>query len=321
RIRGAVVPPSQSRASREATRIAVNGRPVANVGLARAVEAGFGTLLPDDRRPIVALDVTLPPRLVDANVHPAKREVALPVAGGVREALETVVRDAIETADVGRAAATPTDLATPLDPDDGDRSGSEPTIADARVIGQYRGLYLLCELRGDLLVVDAHAAHERVNYERLRAALEEESIPRRELDPPATLSLDAGRAAVLEANAGAVETLGFDAEPFGGDLVRVRGVPAPLGREADPESLREVLDRLADGGDPDDRRERLLRDLACHPSLKAGTELGESEANALLERLSECREPLACPHGRPTLLRIEEATLAGEFGREHTRFR
>lgn len=322
RITGAVVPPAETRSMREATRVAINGRPVANGGLARAIEAGFGTLLPDGRHPIVALDVELSPRLVDANVHPAKREVALPVADGLAETLESIVSDTLETADVDRAAAAPTDLTTALSAA-GDEAESTVTssIAEADVIGQYRELYLLCELGDDLMVVDAHAAHERVNYERLQAAVEGETVPQRALDPPATVALGPGRSSLLEANADTIADIGFDVEPFGGDMIRIRAVPAPLGRDADPESITNVLDRLAAGQRPNDRRDRLLRDLACHPSLKAGRQLDEPEAAALLDRLSECREPYACPHGRPTILRIEEATLAGEFGREQTRFR
>ena len=322
RIRGAIVSPTETRATREATRIAIGGRPVSNAGLARAVESGFGSLLPEKRHPIVAIDVRLPSRLVDANVHPAKRTVALPVSDAVEGALETVVSDRLETADVERAAAAPTDLLTPVEAGDvGDALGPAAALSIATVIGQYRELYLLCELEGDLLVVDGHAAHERVNYERLMGALSGEAIPQRELDPPATISLDPGQPAVFEANAETIRNLGFDADPFGGDLVRVRAVPAPMGRETDPDALRDVLALLADGETPDRRRERLLRDLACHPSLKAGQTLSDSEANALLDRLSECAEPYACPHGRPTLLRLEEATLAREFGREQTRFR
>ena len=322
RIQGAIVPPAETRATREATRVAIGGRPVSNAGLARAVESGFGTLLPEGRHPIVAIDVRLPPRLVDANVHPAKRTVALSVSETVETAIEGVVSDGLETADVERAAAAPTDFATPLESGDvADATGPAASIASADVIGQYRELYLLCELDGDLLVVDGHAAHERVNYERLRAALSGEPIPNRELEPPATVSLDPGHLPVFEANEGTIRELGFDAEPFGGDLVRVRAVPAPLGRGTDPELLRDLLDRLADGGTPDRRRDRLLRDLACHPSLSAGETLTDSEANVLLDRLAECGEPYACPHGRPTLVRIEEATLAREFGREQTRFR
>ncbi|AUX07917.1 DNA mismatch repair protein MutL [Halalkaliarchaeum desulfuricum] len=321
RIQGAIVPPVETRASRGATRIAIGDRPVSNEELARAVESGYGTLLPDGRHPIVAIDVGLPSRLVDANVHPAKRRVALSVSGAVESAVETVVSEALETADVERAAAAPTDLATPLAAEGtADAAGPAASLAGAEVIGQYRELYLLCELDGDLIVVDGHAAHERVNYERLRAALSGEAIPQRDLEPPATVSLDPGHPSVFEANEETIRELGFDAESFGGNLLRVRAVPAPLGREADPDVLCDVLDRLAGGGDPDRRRDRLLRDLACHPSLKAGQTLTDSAANALLNRLAECAEPYACPHGRPTLLRIEEATLAREFDREQTRF-
>lgn len=313
RVDGVVCYPSVTRATAAHVAVAVNGRAVRADALRRAVREGYGSLLPDDRHPVAVARVSLPSAAVDANVHPAKTEVGLRVGDAATDAVRTAVADALSTADLRRTAEVTMDLDASLAPVE-----SDSAFADATVVGRFRDLYLLCEADDELLVVDQHAAHERINYERLRSTVDGgvETAP---LDPPATLSLSPTAAATAEANREVLARIGYELAPFGGDAYRVSAVPAPLGRVADPESLRDVLDVLADGGSPADRREELLADLACHPSLKAGDELSTADAEELVDRLGGCEQPYACPHGRPTVLSIEEATLAKGFGRSATR--
>lgn len=310
RVTGVLGYPSVTRASRDHVRVAVNGRPVENAGLRRAVRDGYGRLLPSGREPIAAVDVELSPDLVDPNVHPAKREVDLRAGDAVADAVETAVSDALTGADLRRQAEVATDLESALGPVDGDAP-----FADVEPIGQYRDLYLLCDAGDELLVIDGHAAHERVNYERLRRALADEEVPTAPLDPPLTLSLSESGMATVEANRETLADLGFDAEPFGGGTVRLHSVPAPFGRTLDAEAFRDAVDALATGESPADARDPLLADLACHPSLKRGDELSTAETRQLLDRLGECEQPYACPHGRPTVLSVDEATLADGFER------
>lgn len=314
RVHGTLTYPSITRASAEHVTVSVNGRVVTDTEIRRAVEAGYGTVLPEGRYPIATVGVDVPPAFVDPNVDPAKREVAFRDADAVADAVETAVEDALSTADLRRRAEVSTDLESSLSPIEGDSA-----FDDVTVLGQFRDLYLLCEDGDELLVVDQHAAHERVNFERLRDALAEEQVPSQRLSDPVTLSLSPGERAAVETHSETLASLGFDVTPFGGDTVRVRAVPAPLGRTAAPESLRETLDALRTGASSADRREALLADLACHPSLKAGDELDREAAMALLDQLGACEQPFACPHGRPTVLSIEEATLARGFERESRR--
>lgn len=326
-VEGLLVYPSITRSRRDHVYTAVNGRALPDERIRRATVAGYGSLLPSGRAPVAVVSVSLPAAAVDVNVHPAKAEVAFRDADAVESAVETAVGDALATADLRRSAEVATDLESSLGPLD-----RESTFDDATVIGQYRDLYLLCEADGDLLVVDQHAAHERINYERLRAAVAagdgdvegvggDASVPTAELDPPGTVSLSPPEAAVADDEADTLARLGFDVAPFGGGTYRVRRVPAPMGRVADTDALRDALGTLrADGGAPDeDPRESLLKDLACHPSLKAGDALSTAEAEALVTRLGACEQPYACPHGRPTVLSIDEETLVRGFERQGTR--
>ncbi|WP_049934798.1 DNA mismatch repair endonuclease MutL [Haloplanus natans] len=313
-VRGLLAYPSTTRASTGHVRLAVNGRPVSVPALRLAVERGYGSLLPGDRHPVAALAVSLPPWAVDPNVHPTKETVALRAADAVASVVEDAVGDALSTADLRRSAEVAMDLDAALEPVDADESA----LADATFVGRFRDLYLLCAADGDLLVIDQHAAHERINYERLREAVDSAAVPSATLDPPATLSLSPADVAAVEAHADELARLGFDPEPFGGGTVRLRAVPAPLGRVADPEALESTLAALRDGSGADER-DALLADLACHPSLKAGDELTDDEAAALIERLGACDQPFACPHGRPTVLAIDETHLARGFDRHPNR--
>ena len=314
-LRGILAYPSVTRASREHVRIAVDGRPVADSGLRRAVIDGYGSLLAGDDYPVAAIDVRPPADAIDPNVHPAKQAVGLRYREAIESAVETAVDDALATADARRTEAAATDLTTELDGVD----RSDP-FADLRVIGSFRDLYLLCEDGDQLLVVDHHAAHERVNYERLQAAVGDSAVPTATLEPPESVSVSPAAASLAEAHADLLDSLGFVIEAFGGDTLRVSAVPAPFGRTADPAALRATLDELAAGESPTDPREALLATLACQPSLKAGAELSTEDATSLLARLGECEHPFGCPHGRPTVCSIEESTLAAGFDRESTRF-
>jgi len=317
-VAGALAYPSVTRSSRDHVRVSVNGRPIRNDRLAAAVRAGYGRLLPDGREPVAVVDASLPPARVDPNVHPAKREVGLRGADAVADAVESVVDDALTGADLRRKAEVDTGLEGALEPVGGDGGERPAAFADAEPLGTFRDLYLLAEAGDELLVMDGHAAHERVNYERLARAFDGEAVPAAPLDPPATASLSADEAAAAEAHADALAALGFETEPFGGGTVRLRTVPAPFGRAADADAFRDALATLADGESPRDARETLLADLACHPSLKRGAigELTPEELRSLLDRLGECDRPYACPHGRPTVLSVDEATFAAGFGRE-----
>ncbi|MFB6281040.1 MAG: DNA mismatch repair endonuclease MutL [Haloferacaceae archaeon] len=312
-VTGLLAYPAVTRATPDHVRVAVNGRPVRDDGLRRAVRRGYGSLLPGDRHPIAAVSLALPAAAVDPNVDPHKRRVGLRDAEGVADAVAAAVRDALSTADLRRAAEVATDLDAALAPADG-----SSLFDDARVIGQYRDLYVLCEADGDLLVIDGHAAHERVNYERLRAALGDGAVPAAPVDPPATVALSPGGVAVVEERADELDRLGYAAEPFGGDTAKVSAVPAPLGRRAAPETLRDAVDALR-AGTGADRRDAVVKDLACHPSLAAG-DLSDDDARALVDALGACERPYACPHGRPTVLSVDEATLAKGFEREGVRF-
>ena len=306
-VEGALVRPSVTRSATHHVYTSVNGRAVGDETVRDGAVDGYGTLLPKDSYPIAVVSVEVPPGRVDVNVHPAKKKVRFVDEDTVSRVVSAAVRDALTNEDLTRRAEM--ELDAPVDVE----TTGDSAFEDAEVIGQFRDLYLLCESDDDLLVVDQHAAHERVNYEELRGEFNG-TVPSAELDEAVTVDLSPDEAAVIEERRDALRANGFRVEEFGGGLYRVRGVPAPMGRVGDTELVHDVLDRFVTGEEVD-LRDEVLKDVACHPSLKAGDEVTREEATELVRALGECEQPFACPHGRPTVLSVNERRIAEGFER------
>ncbi|MBW2243440.1 MAG: DNA mismatch repair endonuclease MutL [Deltaproteobacteria bacterium] len=198
-------------------------------------------------------------------------------------------------------------------------------FSDLRLLGQLLGTYLIAEDKDGLLLIDQHAAHERVLYERLRAAWLEEGVERQMLLTPLTVEMEAGSAAVIGAHAELTLALGFEVEPFGESAVVVRAVPALLA-ERDPlgllrglaDELREA-DRMGTALEPGtrvlDAADKLFATLACHSARRAGDVLPEGEQRALLDALDSIPWAPTCPHGRPVATPLSVAEIERRFGR------
>jgi len=187
------------------------------------------------------------------------------------------------------------------------------------VLGQFDDTYLVCEGEAGLLLVDQHAADERINYERLRAELTGETTAQ-ELATPVELSVTAGEAATLSAHGDALARLGFHADLTDDRTVRVTAVPAAFSETLPPETLRDVLAEFVAREAPEDvadLAEGLLADLACHPSITGNTSLTEGSVLDLLAALDDCENPYACPHGRPVVVSLDREEIEARFERDY----
>ncbi len=196
--------------------------------------------------------------------------------------------------------------------------GSLPPM---RLLGQFRETYILGETDDGLIMIDQHAADERINYERLRAELLDE-VSTQALVEPVTIELTAGDMELFDAHQAALSRLGFQAERRDDQTVAVHAVPDLIGETADPALLRDVLDELIGGVEAasetvEAAAEEFLADLACYPSITGNTSLSEGSAVELLERLGECENPWACPHGRPTVIVYETDEIEARFERDY----
>lgn len=344
RLRGWLARPERSRPARTAQHLFVNRRPVQHAMLRRAVEQAFAQLVPVGRFPVFALFLDVDPARVDVNVHPRKLEVRFrdegtlfgPVTRLVRGALlaSPLVRDAggSDAVAVGLSvagawtASTPAAASIAREPSEvyapgarGTVSGAQGTLAGTvpdtvsgprprlpvlRPLGQVLQAYIVAEGPDGLYLIDQHAAHERVVYERLVAARRRGAPVSQTLAVPLALDLTPAEAALAVGQLDRLAALGFDLEPFGGRTVLVRAVPV-AGANGAPETLvRRALASLEGGGDPDQVLERLAIATACHTAVRAGDRLGAEAIAALLADLAAAEDPYTCFHGRPTIVAV-----------------
>ena len=333
--------------------LVVNGRPVRDKLLAGAVRAGYGDLVPNGRHPMLALFLTLPPDEVDVNVHPAKTELRFRDAQAVRALIVTALHEALGSAqhrataslsqealsrmarpssgftshhpssrafgfaERGQAPFSP--VATPSAPthanaDDGDTTAYPLGAARAQV----HDTFIIAETETSLVIVDQHAAHERLVYERLKKAFANGGLSRQMLLIPEVVELDADAADRLAGAAAELERLGLVVEAFGPTAVIVREVPALLGQGNIQGLLRDLADELAEGEGSlvvSERLDHVLSTMACHGSVRAGRRLNAEEMNALLRDMEETPFSGQCNHGRPTYVELKLADIEKLFQR------
>ena len=188
-----------------------------------------------------------------------------------------------------------------------------PGEAPWRIAGELLRTYIVCESEaGEVWLVDKHAAHERVNFDRLKAALEPPM--RQALLTPAAVELGREDGALLLEHLPLLEELGFSCEDFGGGAVLVREIPADLDAEDVTATLEEIAGKLRSGRSPAERRESLLHTMACKAAIKGGWKSGPEELRALVDKV-QSGEVRYCPHGRPVAVKLTRYELEKMFGR------
>ena len=347
--------PDLTRSRPSAVYLYVNGRPVQDRLLLRVVHEAYRGRVPSGRYPCAIVFLTLDPAAVDVNVHPAKAHVRFRQPGQVLEAATSVLAKALAAhrpkpltqpaPDTPRPYAFgPASVATPAvaeawtwvaDPDAPmapilpmapTLSESEPRpeaahqagSADLFAIGQLYRTYILAQGPDGLYIVDQHAAHERVLFERFEEELARGRLSSQPLLLPLILEMGPVQAVALEALRPDLDRLGFDLEPFGGQTFVLKAVPAVLaGRNAE-QAVGEIADQADEPGARPDQASvwiKLLSTLACHAAVRAGDELGRVEMDRLLADLGRTRLPTHCPHGRPLIFHLAARDIEKRFQR------
>lgn len=336
--------PTVTRGTSAAIQVSVNGRAVSSRTLVQAIRTAYQDYLPRTRFPVGAVQLVLDPARIDVNVHPTKREVRIQGEREVADALRRAIRASLvggpQVAEVaGPRARAPSAviepprggivqeelLAAPTPkgrskqtvlgpPDRGHRVPGTRRHPALALLGPVFQLYWVAESDGDLVLIDQHAASERVLYDELRAS---GRLGRQELMEPVRVTLTARQRSALAAHAETLRASGFTIEPFGGDQFRVRSVPSYRGRRAEAAALPSLLDELAEGGRPtvpEGLAERVAASVACHAAIRAGDDVSAEEIGRILEALYRSETPAyACPHGRPVLVRVARGRLDGWF--------
>ncbi|HUJ25608.1 MAG TPA: DNA mismatch repair endonuclease MutL [Myxococcales bacterium] len=299
KLRGLAVAPQVDFGSARNVWLFVNGRAIRDRSLTHAVLRAYGEVLPHGRFPGAILFLEVPLAEVDVNVHPAKAEVRLadPRAAwdAVQMALQPLLRHEPRVAESHAAYGS-------------HQPELLPQAKSLRYLGQLHASYLVCESEQGLVLVDQHAAHERINYQRLRAAARGPVQP---MLVPQVVELSAADAARIAGARETLRSLGIEIEHFGENSVAVKALPPPLqGGLLGPllADLAEGLTRVDDD---------LFKRAACHASVRAHDALTPQEAQALLDALDQTDYGARCAHGRPVVAAFSTAEIERRFGRDY----
>ena len=349
--------PESARARADLQYVYVNGRHVRDKLIGHAVRAAYEDVLHGGRQPAYLLFIEVAPERVDVNVHPTKVEVRFRDSREVHEAVRKAVAAALAAAPGARAAGSGevAPAAPPADPF-AQRALAWPMHGDAargalrrrarrlrlvvaagsrrhrpsrarrdesewplgRALAQVAGTFILAENASGLVIVDMHAAHERIVYERLKASRDGAPLAQQPLLIPATFPASATEIATAEAHAETLRELGLDLAPLAGATLALRSLPAALAGADVVELARAVLAELAQVGASDvlvRARDELLSTMACHGAVRANRSLTIAEMNALLRDMERTDRADQCNHGRPTWRQVTLAELDRMFWR------
>lgn len=350
-VTGFISPISLTRSNRREITFFINGRWVQDTALSSALLQAYHTLLMVGRYPLSALLIWLPPEDVDVNVHPAKAEVRFRqpnqvfslVQRAVRRALlayspvpqvsssywrplpgvqhiidpawemSVETRQELSNAEVSMEAGEPSEAAEQA----ALPSGKIPLL---RLVGQVGAAYLVAEGPDGLYLIDQHAAHERVLFERF-IRQKPASIASQQLLEPRTVQLPPSAAHLLEKQLDLLKSLGIDIEEFGPNTFRVRAIPAIFGGNDPAAAVMAVVEEFEEDETPlkNEEESRIIARICKRVAVKAGKILSSEEQTALLRDLESCQSPRTCPHGRPTMIHLSVDLLERQFGRRGSR--
>jgi len=352
KVEGYISSLSLTRSNRKDITVFVNGRWVQDPVLTSAVIRAYNTMLMVGRYPVAVLFVTIPPELVDVNVHPAKAEVRFrdqdAVFSGVQRAIRrgllafTPIPDLNTTRLWGRSlpetAGPSWQQSSFTGVDDTNKAprggelgtGSEfetaqpqPTLPGShlpllRLVGQVASTYLIAEGPDGLYLIDQHAAHERVLFDQLMAQFNANAIPSQALLDPVVVELTPEKAGILEQQLEALLNLGFEIEPFGPNAFVIRSVPIVVERTDPRLAIEAVVNAFEEDETPlmAEVEARVAARVCKRMAVKAGQILSEEEQRNLLLNLESSQSPRTCPHGRPTMIHLSVNLLERQFGRQ-----
>lgn len=347
RITGFISRPSLLRSSLDFESFYINDRSINSRPISFALRDGYGILLPKGRFPIAILKICIDTREVDVNVHPTKNQVRLSHERDICDVVMQAVKDTLsrndlipdikiplkqsllyetpvssaylakETASDFRPSAKDTERRLRQSERAGMEMEKEQNIElpEVRVLGQVDSIYILAQIRNGLMIIDQHAAHERVFFELVRESKRDDS---QELIVPINIELDPREKILMKETIPFLEEFGFRISEFGPDSFAVTAVPVVLGKLEDPQMVHDIIsDILSEGKIKEETGifERVTKSIACRSALKAGADCSSSQMESLIKQLFKTENPYTCPHGRPTMVSFNRQELDKLFRR------
>lgn len=331
---GYISQPVISKSDRGGESIFVNGRYIRNMLLSRALEESYRNLIPNGKYPIAVMHIEIDPGKIDVNVHPTKREIKFERPDEVMSAVRRSVTDSL-------SRLAPSDVAVPhqgydlgnkREPDQADELrmfGPENAqvqnleslhpqeeLDGFKILAQISRTYIIVAKGNELIIIDQHAAHERILYEKLRS---KDFSGSQRLLINQTIELPPSDFTVLMDNLDFASSLGFDLEPFGKNTFIVRAIPSAIEFNQAKEAIEEIMSDLVETlkiRDSTRKKDEALKMLACKGAVKAGDELGYEEMRKLVSDLLNMEFATTCPHGRPAIFRLSVNDLEKIFKRK-----
>ena len=344
RLSGLIAPPAFTRSNAQQQYFTVNGRGVTDPELRTALKVAVREVIESGRHPIAALWLDLPADELDVNVHPAKAELRFRDPQAVRGLVISALRGALGQgagpspapfvsqfrpsmsfypSSPARTAVAETQLPFAGSPVARVLQEPPPAHADHPLgapVAQVLDTYIIAVAAdGSLVLVDQHAAHERLTHEAIAAQMRAGGVRSQALLLPAVVDLGNSDAERLLRRAADLARLGLEIEPFGGGAILVRALPAALGSPDPAPLLRDLADELAEWDETtalDARLDAVVARLACHGSIRAGRRLNAAEMDALLRQMEVTPRAATCSHGRPTFLKLTKGEIEKLFGRK-----
>ncbi|MDD2574049.1 MAG: DNA mismatch repair endonuclease MutL [Bacillota bacterium] len=341
RISGFVSTPYGTRSNRNYQSFFINGRYVKSKIVSRALEDAYRTLIMVNRYPIAVLYFTLDSGSVDVNVHPAKLEVKFREEDQVRKAVYGCIRTALEKGRwlAGHYVPAPgvTLCTTPeslrdraqnirlmeetveynrIELDNNIEGGS-PGLPEMNVVGQFLSTFILAEGQDCIYLIDQHAAHERIMYEKINQDMQRGNAVSQTILQPMVVDLSPVELEAIRANESFLISIGYEFDEFGANTIRVKAVPVFLGIPQSKEFIIDLIDMVSRQSEKE--RKELKQDdiimMACKRAVKANQRLSLREMESLLEQLAGTKMPYTCPHGRPVIVTLTRYDLEKMFKR------
>jgi DNA mismatch repair protein MutL len=326
KVTGYITHTEASRPARNHQYVFINKRPVQmNKSIYRAVYDAYSENLPKGRHPGLLVFVEIDPSEIDVNIHPTKREVKLSSEGEIYDLFYRSIKSALnkpvsvklepykplhqEFRSVGVSEIPAREMEFLKREDLGVRPGMNAF--------QAFGLYLVAQKNDEILIVDQHAAAERIRYEKYLTELEQNRVQVQQMLIPFNVEFTSSRSTLVEENLGLFKAAGWEIDEFGTNTYRITGVPSILGTDFEVRNVLDAMMEAATEGAKLEYKEKLDKIIraACHKSIKAGDSVSLPEIERLLSDLFLCRAPYTCPHGRPTVFKLTRKELEKYFGR------
>lgn len=358
RIEGFISKPAVTRKSPSHISIFVNKRYVTSKLLSSAIKDGYQNLIMKNRYPITVLCLQIHPRKIDVNVHPTKLEIRFDDEKKVYNSFMKAIGNALQTkslipefgseklesprieafelsqiagSDALREMTPMVEARRQVNIDDYEiileaeampeplKEGKTTLLPKLSLVGQILNTYIVAQSDENILIIDQHAAHERVLFERLMRIDTEERKEQQELLSPLTIELNPKQRSFMAENSEILDSLGFRIEHFGGNTFQIRAVPTVFRDTENVKAVYDIIDELISigkTGHRDELKEKAMAIVACHSAIRGGEELSPAEMKNLVESLYSTKNAYSCPHGRPSILSMSKDELEKRFKRK-----